>query len=312
MILGVYVISSSTELFIPECTGLEECYDFDRRMARLAVWDVDWIKTDFRHVIHMGLLVFSYELFGNYKVLVLSSSVLLLLISYLWALKLTEKRIAGLITIAVMLQSFIFYNYDTSVTYPSFWALLFITSIYLTTTSRSYFSPLAYVISIPAKAVTGLFFPAVIAYLWLDNKKKLLIIYFVIAMIGFSVIFFYEPLQNRDTGGFFLLNEIDLEKFLMGFVSWMWKGFADDQSTLLIFIVVFFLLLMNRNKIPNCKPVLALAAGIILISPVMIGLTTYDVWPYRMLPLISIIGVMTSILITNLNKIDVSMFLGKR
>lgn len=315
ILAGVIIIYSSVmffiELFVPECTGLEDCFDFDRRMARLYVWDVGWIDNDFRHMLHMGLLTLSYQLFGNYKVLVLASSALLLVVSYLLTTVLSGKRIGGFISIAVILQSSIFFNYDTSVTYPSFWALLFVTAVYLATTTKQYLSPIPYVLSIPAKALTALFLPGLLAFLWLEGKKKLFVSYLVISGLGLSSIFLFEFLNSKDVGGLFLFSEVDYSKFFMGFVSWMWKGFGSDQITLMILVVFGALLFFNRKKIPHSGSVLALSGSMVLISPILTGLTTYDIWPYRMLPLVVFTGVIVGMVISNIDKINLKMFLAK-
>lgn len=311
ILVGYVGVTTYFEMWTPECQGLEECFDYDRRMARLAVWDFDWIKTDLRHTLHMGLLVISYQLFGSYTVLVLASSVLLLVVTYLFTTILSGKRFGGLVAVIVVLQSSIFYNYDTSVTYPSFWALLFLTSLYLLHTKKWALSPLPFIASIPAKSLTALFIPGVLAWCWFEKRKKMFYVYIVLTIIGFGLIFSSDQFSQRDRGGFSLITHFDPEMVLEGFVSWMWKGFGSDQSTLLLLVVFIFLLFLNRKKIEHSNAVLSMTVTMIFISPVLIGMTTYDVWPYRMLPLVVMIGVMVGMVIANLDKINLKMFLSK-
>ena len=306
-ILVVYVGVSINELWIPECTELGDCFDFDRRMARLAVWDFNWIDNDFRHVIHFGLLELSYQLFHNYKVLVLASSTLLLVVTYLFTVNMAEKRIAGILAVGIVLQSSIFYRYDTSVTYPSFWALLFVTSLYLNTTKSWHTSIIPYIFSIPAKAITALYMPGVLVFLWFKNRKAFKL-FSVVSVIGLITVFSFTQLSEGDNGGFILINEIHVQKFLGGFVSWMWQGFAEDQTTLLLLVVGGFLLFFNRKVIRNSNAMLPLVAGIILISPILTGMTTYSIWPYRMLPLVVLTAVMIGMLFANIGRIDLKMF----
>lgn len=299
------------EMWTDECSGLMDCFDFDRRLARLYVWNVDWIQTDFRHVLHMGLLTLSYELFNNYKVLVLASSVLLLIVSYLLTVELSGKRIGGIISVLVILQSSIYYNYDTSITYPSFWTLLFITAVYLSTTKKQFLSPIPYVLSIPAKALNALYFPGLLGYLWLENKKKLFFCYLILAGGGFMMIMLFDHLNYEEIGGLWLFSKFDIEKFFVGFVSWMWKGFADDQITLMMLVVFGALLFLNRKTIPHAKSVLVLSSCMVLITPILTGLTTYDVWPYRMLSLVVMDGIIVGMVLMNLDKVNLKMFLSK-
>jgi len=310
VILIGYVGVSFNELFVDECTELGDCFDFDRRMSRLAIWDIDWIEDDLRHVVHFGLLEISYQLFHNYKVLVLASSVLLLVVTYLFTVNMAGKRIAGILAVGIVLQSSIFYDYDTSVTYPSFWALLFVTSLYLTTTKSWYLSSISYIFTIPAKAITALYMPGFLAFLWFKNRNAFKM-FSVISVVGLILLFSLVQLSERSVGGFYLINDLHLQKFLGGFVSWMWQGFADDQSTLLLLVVGLFLIFQNRKRINNSNAIISLVLGMILISPILTGMTTYSIWPYRMLPLVVLTALMIGMVFANLNKIELKMFQSK-
>jgi hypothetical protein len=307
-ILVGYWAFTVEELFVDECYNLGDCFDYDRRMSRLYVWDIDWIQNDFRHSVHFLLLETSYQLFHNYKVLVLASSTLLLVVSYLFAVNLGEKRLAGIVAVIVVLQSSIFHVYDTSVTYPSFWALLFVTALYLTTTKAWYLAPLPYIISVPAKAITALYLPGVLVFEFFYNRKAFYL-FSVMMIAGVILLFSVSQFSIPALGGFLVIDDPHLRKLAGGFVSWMWQGFADDQITLLLLVIGGFLLFFNRKKIKNSKPVLLLVLGMILTSPVMTGMTTYSIWPYRMLPLVVLIGLMVGMVVANYNKIDLKMFL---
>lgn len=314
-ILILYVGFSVTELWTDECTGLGECAihdqvwsdDFDRRMAKLHVWNIDWIFNDFRHSVHLGLLVLSFELFHNYKILVMASSVLLLVVTYAFTLKIAEKNIAGIVAVLVLLQSSIFHNYDTSVTYPPFWALLFVTSLYLSTVKKWWIFPVPFFLAIPAKAITGLYIPAVLAFEWFYNRKAFKV--FLVLCVSLVLIFIgFDQFTNRKLGGFYVIDEFRLQNFLGGFVSWMWQGFGYDQVTLLLFIIFGFLLFFNRKQIKNSSAILALTLGMVLTSPILNGLTSYSVWAYRELPLVVVISLIVGLVIANINKINLKMF----
>ena len=314
-ILFFYICFTFNELFVAECSGLSDCFDFDRRMARLAVWDINWLHDDFRHSLHFGLLKFSEQLFGNAKVLVLVSSCILLLLTYLLSFNLTGKRIAGITALLVVLSSSIFRNYDTSVTYPSFWATILIFSFYLITIREriSLTTPFAYLTTIPAKSLTIFYFPALIGFILLSDsqtkktKVKILVtfLFLFIAVIGLG--FYYGRITLS------IFTEFRLMDFVGGFVSWMWKGFAGDQITLLLLFVSGFTVYSNRKVIRNSKPALIVLLAMVLTSPVLIGLTTYDVWPYRQLPLVVFVGVLTGMLVGFVDKINWKAFtLAKR
>lgn len=306
ILIGYWVFSVG-EIFVDECTNLGDCFDFDRRMSRLSAWNIDWIQNDFRHSVHFLLLETSYQLFHNYKVLVLASSTLLLVVSYLFTVNMAEKRLAGIVAVIVILQSSIFYGYDTSVTYPSFWALLFVTALYLTTTKAWYLAALPYIISVPAKAITALYMPGVLVFEFFYNRKAFYM-FSVLAVVGVILLFSVSQFSVASGGGLLVIQDIHLQKFAGGFVSWMWQGFADDQVTLLLLVIGGFLLLFNRKRIKNSKPVLLLVLSMILTSPILTGMTTYSIWPYRMLPMVVLIGLMVGMVVSNYDKIDLKMF----
>jgi len=306
VVLGVmvlYIGITSLELFEPECTGYLQCFDFDRRMARLYVWDVDWFKDDFRHFTHFALLTISDQFFGNYKVLVLVSSVLLLLLVYFLAESISGKRIGGLAAMLVMFQSTVFTNYDTSVAYPTFWALLFLTSWYLTRTKYWWLFVIPFVFAVAAKGIAAIFLPAIVLFVLASdtkNKKKIVLTLIVILIVGLVLVLSVEQFGNPTMGGYSVLKFFKGDQFVMGFVSWIWKGFADDQITIVLFMFAASILL--SKAIRNGKATTLFCLGIIFVSPILTGLTTYDIWPYRMVPMVAGIAIMIAVVISNTDK----------
>lgn len=249
----------------------------------------------------MGILESSQALFGNYKVFPFLSSILILVITYKLVYSVTKKRIASVISVLVTLQSSIFFNYDTSITYPSFWSLFFILSLYLMRTKLYVFSPVFFILSIFAKSITILFLPAMLLFLWFDkssvNPNKKTITIFYVAIILFGIVGFYLFDAGKSV---LLFDRFDSEEFWKGFVSWIWKGFAHDQLT--VVFLIFATAIIYMKKIHQGYPALILCYGIILTSPFLIGMTTYDVWPYRFVPLITSISLLVGILVANLDK----------
>jgi len=301
VIFVTYIALTSFELFQLECTGYRNCFDFDRRMARLYVWDLTWIEDDYRHFVHMGLLELSQVMFGNYKILPFVSSILILAVTYKLVYSITQKRIASVIAVLVTLQSSIFFNYDTSLTYPSFWSLFFILSLYLTRTKFYLLSPLFFILSLVAKLITAVFLPALLLFVLLDKNLRrvpIILSYLIVIVIGVVGIFAVRPSKLILLVGF--LDRFNSEQFFWGFVSWIWKGFAHDQLTVVFLIFATAIILMK--KIRQGYPALVLCYGIILTSPILIGMTSFDVWPYRFVPLITGISLLVGILVANLDK----------
>jgi len=299
VIFAGYIVLTSFELFQSECSGYRNCFDFDRRMARLYVWDLSWIKDDWRHSVHMGLLELSQITFGNYNVLPFVSSILILAVTYKLVYSVTQKRIASVIAVLVTLQSSIFFNYDTSVTYPSFWSLFFILSLYLTRTKFYVFSPVFFVLSVLAKSITILFLPALLLFILIDknlNKLVIIILYLAVVLLGITGIYLIDDIGKS----LLLIDRFDSEQFFMGFVSWIWKGFAHDQFT--VVFLIFATTLLITKRIRQGLPAIIFCYGIIFTSPILIGMSSYDVWPYRFVPLITGISLLIGILVGNLDK----------
>ncbi len=103
------------------------------------------------------------------------------------------------------------------------------------------------------------------------------------------------------TSGFDLIQQINIGKFLEGFFSWVWKGFADDQITIVLLIFSTFILLTKMRNKPNVKAVVVFTWLLVFTSPFLIGFTTYDVWPYRMVVHVVGIALMTGFLVTDLS-----------
>lgn len=307
-----YIILSVPELRVDECLGTGHCYDFDRRMGRLYVWDSGQFLNDFRHSFHFGLLVLSNTIFNNYKVLGLVSSACLLLVTFLFTKQITQKRYAGVVAMFVLLGSKIFYFYDTSVTYPSFWATFFILSLYLTI-KKPYLSVFSYIISIPMKLLTIGFLPASLAFIWLSegskkNKIKLISAWIIVIVILICLIYFLD--NDLVESNLQLLSHFDFFDFVSGIGDWA-NSYRFDVFGLFMLTISICLLLMLKN-VPYSRALLITIMLMLFILPVMRGFTTYDSWPYRFLPYVVLTSISFGLIISNLDKIDTSRFAMKK
>jgi len=291
IVIVVWGTLTFSELFVPECEGIGACFDYDRRMARLAVWDIQWYSEDARHFVHFFLLKISDLVFGNPKVLPFVSSGLILFLTFLITTNLTKNRLAGLSASVILSGSYIFYNYDTSVTYPSFWTTLFLTAVYVSLGKHPSASIIPYLIAIPAKAVVGLYLPALLIFMGLNSlkRKSTMILYSVVGVIGVASLLFYNVIGDGLRGGFLLFDRFDPMALLGGLWSWT-KLFNDDfiMFYLLVFVVA---VLIAVRKMPNSMSVLGMIIGLIMVHPVLLGFTSYDSWDYRFLPVVCFISV---------------------
>jgi len=102
------------------------------------------------------LLFSSQVVFHNVKVIPFIGSISLIFITYFLTVRISKKRFAGLVAIAVLLQSHTFLRYDTTATFSNFWTSLYLVSLYMIY-KKWPLSPLTYIASIFSKAFTALF-----------------------------------------------------------------------------------------------------------------------------------------------------------
>lgn len=301
ILLFIYVIANFSDLFVDECEGFEHCYDYDRRMARLYVWNIDKFFDDFRHSLHFGLLVLSNFVFGNYKVLPFISSIIGLVLVFLITRKISNGMF-GVVSVIVVMLSSIFRGYDISVTYPSFWATAFLFSIYLTVSGYR-FSTISYLAAIPMKSLLVWFMPAYLAFIayspfTIKKKESIAVVFmaaFVLVAFFIAVAVEYKLVQHTFEDMIF---EFDLTRFVLGTGSWA-NSYRDDAYSLMIMLSVICSLIMIP-KVAWAKSFLFLLLGMILVSPFITGFTTYDHWDYRFFPNIMLSAIALGIVLNNI------------
>ena len=144
-------------------------------------------------VLHVKnfLLFTSNEIFENVRVVPFIASIALLLVTYFFTFQVSKKRFAGVIAMLVLIQSENFLRYDSSATYANFWTLFYLLSLYLVY-KKWYISPVGYFLGIFSKALTAMFLPMTLFYIYnsdISKKQKirLTVIYSTIILIGFVI-----------------------------------------------------------------------------------------------------------------------------
>jgi len=86
--------------------------------------------------------------------------------------QISKKRFAGIVALAIVLQSENFLIYDTTITYPIFWTMFYLLSIYLLFKS-SFLSPISYAASVLSHPIAAAFLPiTIIAVVLFDFPKR--------------------------------------------------------------------------------------------------------------------------------------------
>jgi len=281
ILLTVYVVFSFHELEEPErwidyviVLAILDGYPFDN------VYDL----SGFHLHVKYFLLYISDNIFQNLKAVPFIGSTLLLFVTYLFTVQITKKRFAGLVAIAIVLQSQTFLRYDTTPTYANFHTLFYLLSLYLIT-KKWKFSPFTYILSIFSKFVTLMFLPMTLFFTYrasISKKHKIYtaISYGAIIAIGVIVVFSFDiTLEDFNSRG------ISSTEFWTGFAS---IGFSlRSDGLFLIFLIPLFsgLFIASRKGIKQADAVMFLILGALLSIPVasFLGMTNQ---PYRLIPFI--------------------------
>jgi len=281
-VLAIYVAFSIQEVF-----AADPWIDYARYvLPRLE----NWTPTTFTGRVTDTWLVFAFgnvsdAIFGNYAVSAFLASIALLVLTYLITLEITKKRFAGLVAMVVLLQSGNFLIYDTTITYPNFWVVFLILSLY-TIYKKWPFSPFSFVLAIPSKIISALYLPVILFFVYRaqipkQNKIRLFIIYGVIAIVGLSAIL----VTNQSFGTTTFSNiGFDQLKFFSGFVAFSAQFRFDGLILMFMLPLTVGLFIASRNGIKEADSIMVLMSGVFLLAAMLPGFTAFTNNPYRFAP----------------------------
>ena len=286
VIFSVYIGSSISELSLDES---KDWPDFVILEDALEIWpdgesENIYVEEQNDRYVRMFLLDTSEEIFQNIKILPFVASILLILITYLLTVQITEKRFAGIIAILVLIQSHTFLRFDTVAVYENFWVLFYLLSIYVIK-KQWILSPIFYILSFFTKAFVAPYFVMTLffaARTSISSKKKFLLLTSYIAIIGISalVIFSGDTIYPN-------VIQIDASKFFIGLATFGPLLRYDFLLLMTILPVVVGLTLFTKSGIKETASILFLILGTLLAGPILIMFTNfYEILPYRYVPLI--------------------------
>ena len=289
IILAIYISVSAEEL-----STLENFDDYAGVRDRLDTWSFDSI-TNFEPHVRYFLLSSSMILFGSYKVAAFLASIILVITTYLITATITQKRFAGIVSAIILLQSSIFLTYDTTVSYTNFWILFYLLSLYAVYRFWP-LSPVAYLLSIPSKALTVAFLPMSIYFILQSNisrKKKIITACATLAIILAGGVASMESLSATQIDEGFSAKE-----FQMGFTSFAYQLRSDGIVLLFMIPLMAGLFIISRNGIRHGETMMILISGILLIAPMVTGFTTQTNQPYRFVSLVVFFAIGVGVLLS--------------
>jgi len=282
ILIGLYIIFSVGELFDGQFQA-----DYNERAKN---WIETFSFTEFKteglnapgwgSYLHIILAVVSEKVFDNVKVIPFLASISLLVLTYFITFEITKKRFAGIVAFVILLSSGVFLHYDTGITYPNFWILLYLFSLYLIY-KKWPASPVSYVMSILTKIMTVAFLPMTLFFIYRasipkQNKIRLVILYGIIAGLG---IFYFA---NSSTGD----REFDFHDFLGGFNAIHQSLRFDPLVILFILPLIVGLFFKSRHGFKESDSINFLIFGMIISAIFIPALGNAINAPYRFIPLV--------------------------
>lgn len=298
ILIGIYISLSVSELFD------------GKHQADFYVHFKDWLEifsvtnfnvTPISYHLTFFLDNISMQVFENYKVIPFIASIALLVLIYFVTVEMSKKRFAGIVSMLIVLQSNVFLMYDTSETYPNFWILFYLLSLY-SVFKKWPLSPISYLAGTLSKAMTAPFLPMTLFFIYRaniskQNKVRCVIFYGVIVILGIAF------LSVMETSIWNLGFEAKVGKFS---AHDFWGAFTSLSSSLrfdglvLLFLPLLTLGLFHASRmgIVHADSVMFLILGMLLSGPLIDGFSDFIMVPYRFIPLIVFFAMGTGILLS--------------
>jgi len=250
----------------------------------------NWTPSSFSGRVTDTWLAFAFGkvsgiIFGEYAVSAFMASMTLLVLTYLITLEITQKRFAGLVAMMVLLQSGNFLIYDTTITYPNFWVVFLILSLYMIY-KKWPVSPFSFVLAIPSKIFSVLYLPAILFFVYRahipkQNKIRLFIIYGVIAAVGLGALMVGNLSFGTATFSNIEFNEL---KFISGFSAFSAQFRFDGLILMFMLPLTVGLFIASRNGIKEADSIMVLISGVLILAAILPGFTSFTNNPYRFIP----------------------------
>lgn len=286
LIFLVYIGLSVQELSLDESL---QWGDYGVLKDALKIWPFGeseniFVEEQNDRYVRMFLLSTSLEFFQNIKILPFVASILVLLVTYLLTVQITNKRFAGIIAVLVLIHSNTFLKFDTIAVYENFWVLFYLLSLYILS-KRWILSPIFYLLSFFTKAFVGPFFIMTLFFALrgsYSTKTKLGISISYVITVGLCIFIIF--LGNTIYSD---VIQIEPSKFFIGLATFAPLLRYDFFLLLTILPVVIGLTILSKNSSRNTESILFLILGTLLAGPILTVFTNfYEILPYRFIPLI--------------------------
>ncbi len=284
VMLGIYISFTLEELAEEEPWG-----DFTNVQRKVDNYKIGDVLEGFDLHARYFLLSSSVAIFDNMRVIPFIASISLLVLTYFLTLQISHKRFAGLVATAILLQSPVFWKYDTTATYENFWTVFYVFSLY---SIHKFWplSPISFALSVASKALSAIFLPFTLFFIYqspISKRKKIAVglTYIVILLIG---ILAFTVLGLSLPGAIGEGRQVEfIDRFFWdGFTSFAYQLRFDYLVLLFLLPLTFGLFMASRKGVLQADSILVLIAGILFSAPLLTGFTDITNQPYRFIPLV--------------------------
>ena len=231
------------------------------------------------------LLFTSLTVFQNVKIIPFIISVSLILATYFFTVKISQKRFAGLVAIVILLQSHTFLRYDTTATFSNDWTLFYLLSLFLIY-KKWHLSPLVFLASILSKPLTAAFLPMTIFFTLRSQTSRKIKIILIISYLIILSILAIGLLVIEDSQYSKSFRNFDSDEFFRGFAAWAYQLRIDGLVLVFLLPLSVSLFLKARQGKQELDSILVIITGILLAAPLLAGFSEFNLQPYRWIPLI--------------------------
>ncbi|MDE1817951.1 MAG: hypothetical protein KGI19_05060 [Thaumarchaeota archaeon] len=274
----------------------ETWVDYKGVKERLQTWTIKDFTHSFEPHVRYLLLYASLKIFGNIRVVPFVTSIALLLLTYFFTKDITQKRFAGLVSMAVLLQSQIFVGYSTTASYDNSWILLYLFGLYLV---QKFWppSPISFIVSVFSKALTVAFLPMTLYFIARStlSKRSKIISLSSYGVIIIALIIGVSILKTSLTG---ISTSSDMSQFWQGFAAMSMQMRFDYIIVLFLLPLTVMLFFASRKGILHADYIMICILSILLVAPFLSTFTDQTNQPYRFISLVVFFAIGVGVLLS--------------
>ncbi|HEX5359090.1 MAG TPA: hypothetical protein VFW99_04160, partial [Candidatus Nitrosotalea sp.] len=167
--------------------------------------------------------------------------------------------------------------------YSNAWTLFYILSLYLIQKRQWHMSIISYILSILSKALTLIFLPMTLFFIYsasIPRKTK------IVNVAGFVTVLLALITTLTTVFHYRIISGIHPAEFWTGFTAF--GIFLRSDGLVLIFLLPLIggLFIMSKRGVIHANSIMILIFGVLFSNPLLVGLTDFTNQPYRLMPLI--------------------------